>query len=57
MHNGVCAIDAQVTYMIPCVQDGETALYIVSEKGHGTVVKVLLQMEHTDVNISQKVHV
>ena len=37
------------------VQDGETALYIASWKGHGPVVELLLQTEHTDVNISMKV--
>ena len=37
------------------VQDGETALYIASWNGHGPVVKLLLQTEHTNVNISRKV--
>ena len=37
------------------VQDGETALYIASWKGHGPVVELLLQTEHTDVSISMKV--
>ena len=32
-------------------QDGRTALYIASWKGHALVVKLLLQTEHTAVNI------
>ena len=38
------------------IQDGETALYIASQEGHGPVVELLLQTEHTDVNISRKVY-
>ena len=38
------------------VQDGKTALYIASDKGHGPVVEQLLQMEHTDVNINMEVY-
>ena len=41
--------------MTACVQDGQTALYIASQKGHGPVVELLLQTEHTDVNVSTKV--
>ena len=37
------------------VQDGQTALYIASRNGHGPVVRLLLQTEHTDVDFSQKV--
>ena len=37
------------------IQDGETALYFASQVGHGPVVELLLQTEHTDVNISRKV--
>ena len=40
---------------VACVQDGQTALYIASWKGHGPVVELLLQIEQTDVNISEKV--
>ena len=36
------------------VQDGMTPLYIASWKGHGAVVKVLLQ-QHADVSISKTV--
>ena len=36
------------------VQDGETPLYIASEKGHGAVVKVLLE-QHADVGICRTV--
>ena len=41
--------------MIACVQDGATALYIASLKGHGPVVELLLQTEHTDISICTKV--
>ena len=44
-----------VTNVRVYVQDGQTALYIASRNGHGPVVKLLLQTEHTDVNISMKV--
>ena len=37
------------------MQDGQTALYIASRKGHGPVVRLLLQTERADVNISKKV--
>ena len=37
------------------VQDGQTALYIASWKGHGPVVEILLQTEHTDISICKKV--
>ena len=36
------------------VQDGATPLYIASEKGHGAVVKLLLE-QHADVNICKTV--
>ena len=36
------------------VQDGETPLYIASWKGHGAVVKLLLE-QHADVNICKTV--
>ena len=36
------------------VQDGRTALYIASWKGHGAVVQLLLQL-NADINISKKV--
>ena len=36
------------------VQDGATPLYIASWKGHGAVVKLLLD-HHADVSISKKV--
>ena len=42
--------------MIAYVQDGETALYIASRKRCRAVVELLLQMEHTDVDISTKVY-
>ena len=35
-------------------QDGMTALYIASMKGHGAVVQLLLQ-QHADVHICKKV--
>ena len=41
--------------MIVYIQDDRTALYIASWKGHGPVVELLLQIEHTDVSISKKV--
>ena len=37
------------------IQDGQTALYMACKVGHGPVVELLLQTEHTDVNISRKV--
>ena len=37
------------------VQDGETPLYIASWKGHGAVVKLLLE-QHADVSICQTVY-
>ena len=37
------------------VQDGMTALYVASWKGHGPVVKLLLQTELTDISICMKV--
>ena len=37
------------------VQDGMTALYIASQEGHGPVVELLLQTEHTDISICKKV--
>ena len=37
------------------IQDGESALYIASNEGHGRVVELLLQKEDTDVSISKKV--
>ena len=44
--------------MIMCllihVQDGRTPLYIASGKGHGAVVKLLLE-QHADVSISKTV--
>ena len=36
------------------LQDGRTPLYIASWKGHGAVVKLLLQ-QHADISISKKV--
>ena len=42
--------------MIAYVQDGETALYIASSKSYRAAVELLLQMEHTDVDISTKVY-
>ena len=36
------------------VQDGMTSLYIASWKGHGAVVKVLLE-QHADVSTCKKV--
>jgi hypothetical protein len=36
------------------LQDGETPLYIASRKGHGAVVKLLLQ-GHADASICMKV--
>ena len=36
-------------------QDGWTALYTASKRGHVAVVDLLLQMERTDVSISKKV--
>ena len=42
-------------YIIIITQDGLTPLYIASREGHGTLVKVLLQAEHMDVNITNKV--
>ena len=36
------------------VQDGMTPLYIASRKGHGAVVKLLLE-QHADVSISKTV--
>jgi ankyrin repeat protein len=36
------------------VQDGKTPLYIASQKGHGAVVKLLLE-QHSDVSICMKV--
>ena len=41
---------------MPYIQDGETALYIAVSGGHRSVVEILLQTQHTDVNISQKVY-
>ena len=41
--------------MIAYVQDGVTALYIASWTGHGPIVKLLLQTEHTDISICTKV--
>ena len=37
------------------IQDGRTALYLAINKGHGSIVKLLLEREHADVNISKKV--
>ena len=42
-----------IVYMY--AQDGWTSLYIASKKGHGLVVELLLQTDHTDVDISKKV--
>ena len=36
------------------LQDGRTPLYIASQKGHGAVVKLLLQ-QHADINECKKV--
>ena len=41
--------------MTTCTQDGQTALHIASKEGHGPVVELLLQTEHTDVSISTEV--
>ena len=41
--------------MIAYVQGGATALYIASQGGHGPVVKLLLQTEHADISICEKV--
>ena len=41
--------------MITYVQDGETALYVAILEGHEVVVELLLQTQHTDISISQKV--
>ena len=38
------------------VQDGSTALYFASGKGHMKVVQLLLQQKHADVSISQMVY-
>ena len=37
------------------IQDGRTALYLAINKGHGSIVKLLLEREHADVSISKKV--
>ena len=37
------------------VQDGMTALYIAVNKAHASIVKLLLEREHTDVGIAMKV--
>ena len=37
------------------VQDGETALYIASKKGHFATVNFLLQAAEADVRVCQKV--
>ena len=37
------------------IQDGETALYIASDKGHVAVVELLLQ-KHANVSICTKVY-
>ena len=44
-----------IMYIYIYTQDGLTPLYIAGREGHGALVKVLLQAEHMDVNIINKV--
>ena len=53
MYNKIIYLDNN--NVLVCVQDGRTALYIAGGKGHGAVVKLLLQ-QHADVNICKKVY-